>query len=254
MSDYGRPGGPNDERPSDGPAERPAEDPTRAPAEPGRREVLDPTLPVPPPPPTLPVPPPPPAPSEPPEEPSPPPDPSQGPPGPTPAYGPPVTAPRRLSALREDLRELGRRPWLASVAGIVGALGLYWVGALVSTFQHLPLGLSARGRLLRFLAPGDPGWALALLLAVAVAVLVARPAAGDLAGTRLHRAALRASGLGAAAVGLAAVVRFAVDLSLVGGAPVAAVSAIFTDLAAVLVAGTAALWAWHSGGPAPRRG
>jgi hypothetical protein len=175
-------------------------------------------------------------------EPSSPPPPPPPPPGaqPGPAAGgfqlPPI-----------DPQALSKTPWVVGAAAILVSLVVYWFGSIISA---LAAGLSFRERISGglfagegFLGPANYIWALAVLLAVALLVLGSssedkRSAVVGL----LNQLLLLASGLIAAAAAVNAIV-WLTDL---GSSPDAALASFVQYLAAVPIAGAAALWAWRS--------
>lgn len=146
-----------------------------------------------------------------------------------------------------DPQALSKTPWVVGAAAILVSLAIYWFGSIISAFAS---GLSFRERISGgffggegFLGPGSYTWALAILLAVALLVLGSsneekRSAVVGL----LNQLLLLASGLIAAAAAVNAIV-WLTDL---GSSTDAALASFVQYLAAIPIAGAAALWAWRS--------
>lgn len=160
-----------------------------------------------------------------------------------------------------DLQALVSSPSLAGATAILVALLLTWIAALIATVQHFP-GIGGRARVLRFFAPGQVLWALALLLGVALLVLAGRRvssgesggpgSAGSVSATPgakprdLVSLLLTVFFFAACAVGAASLVNAIVELTFAGDSINAAFNGFLQDLAALPIAAGAALWALHA--------
>jgi hypothetical protein len=145
-----------------------------------------------------------------------------------------------------DLKELTSAPPVAGAAAILLGLALFWLGAIINSFQHFP-GLSARARLVRFFEPGEIQWALALVVAVGLLALARRERSehggGSAKTATMTTTLLMVAFYASAAVAAAAAINVVVELTFLGDSPDLAGSAVFQALAAIPIAGAAGWWA-----------
>jgi hypothetical protein len=174
---------------------------------------------------------------------------------PTTAWGP---GDRGVAPAPEYRPPRARRtgPSFASVAPALFASVLISIGVLVLFLGNLfvalgaPRGTAGRDRLLQFLSPGDLATAAALVLAVALVVLQRQLPAGAGApivgprGGRVRSIALLAGGV-AAFLACAALVRGIVFLTVPHTPGAVKLGDFIGELAAVIVAGAAAWWAFR---------
>jgi hypothetical protein len=141
-----------------------------------------------------------------------------------------------------DVQAVAKTPWVVGAAAILAGLILYWAGSLISAFQH-DAGYDARQRLIHILGPGNVDWAVAILLAVALLVL---GSAGEAKQTPLATFLYQLLLLAAALVTVAAAINAVIDLTYIGSSFDSALYGFLEYLAAVPIAGAAALWAWRA--------
>jgi hypothetical protein len=134
--------------------------------------------------------------------------------------------------------------WLAGGASLVAAYALAWLVSIISTVRHQP-GLTAQGRLLTLLEPGDVIWAALGLFGVAL-VAAGRRLDHDAVTGRQAVAVLTALLIMAATILGAAVLGVLVELANFGHGIDPALAGIVARIAVVPVAGVAAAWAWHA--------
>src|SRR5579875_123371 len=155
-----------------------------------------------------------------------------------------------------DPQALSKTPWVVGAAAILAALVIYWLGSIIAAFAS---GLPFRARITGgffggqgFLGPGNFTWGLAMLLAVALLVLGSgREPDRSSVVSLLYQLLLAASALIAAA----ATVNAIVEVTDIASSPDAALASFVEYLAAIPIAGAAALWAWRAGParpPAPK--
>ena len=133
-------------------------------------------------------------------------------------------------------------PWMLGSAALLFALAAYWLGSILTAFQHAP-AMTGQDRVLLLLAPGNFVWAAAVVLAVAL------HAAGrhfELAPAEPGPLRLRLPGalLAAAIVsGTAAAFDVLVELSNFGHGIDRAVAGLLGYVGVIGLAGIAAWWA-----------
>jgi hypothetical protein len=142
--------------------------------------------------------------------------------------------------------------WHLASAAILVAFVVSWFAGILLSFRHTP-GLTARGRILQFFAPGTLGWALAVLLAIALfevgrrvdPIPSADPAETVSSAQRRKRRFVGLLPLGlflaGAAVTVSALVGVLVELSNFGNGIDAAFSSLLSFLALVGI-GAAETW------------
>ena len=136
----------------------------------------------------------------------------------------------------------GESPWILGSAALLFALAAYWLGSILTAFQHAP-AMTGQERVLLLLAPGNFVWAAAVVLAVAL------HAAGrhfELAPAELRplRSHLPGALLAAAIVsGTAAGLDVLVELSNLGHGIDRALAGMLGYIGVIGLAGVAAWWA-----------
>jgi hypothetical protein len=149
-----------------------------------------------------------------------------------------------VAAVKHVMAKLGEESaWVLGSSAILAAFALGWLAAIIWSFRHAP-GFSARDRILQFLQPGTPVFALAILVALALFTIDRRFEPPPARRSRMHGLLPGGLFLAGAIVMLSAVIGIVVELTNFGGGVDAAFVSLISYAAVLLVGAVDTWWAY----------